>query len=501
MKSVGQQRRSFSYLSAIENNVGHVQKNRSFNPSDSTTRDMKKDNNDNIQKTILNLSQRMSDDYSLTPKICSILLKWNEEWKQQQRQDKQHHRPNKNAATAAASWKGIFTKSNLLHEVEESIIALQLLKNWLDNDYGNINTDDKYNSKRQHKHQPRKVTIVDVCCGKGLLATLASYLFANDCRISSQIIMFDKDTKVNWSHIHAANKNAVAENRPIIEYRRCNLFEMDNILEWLSSSSSSSSSRSSLSDDDDDAEQETKQEEEEILAMVGIHLCKNLSPTFVGIANSLGASKVPFICLAPCCLPRIVLQGRNNNDNDNSDYNESSKVLHLDVATYESPLARQTRLIAAKNRQNAKQRKTPCLLCQSTNHKIQSCPDLSKYTQQEQLDLIQKAAESEPCWRCGELGHTKANCPSTQTSNIPSRISRPITSLDVSHIMSTTTTTARSGDDPFETYCKALSTTIELNKTHIYKSKLDRTDSHHQDKHMNNWNRNRKSIYIVASKH
>ncbi len=42
------------------------------------------------------------------------------------------------------------------------------------------------------------------------------------------------------------------------------------------------------------------------VALVGIHLCNLLSPSCIGIANSLGPEKFPFICMAPCCLPRVV---------------------------------------------------------------------------------------------------------------------------------------------------------------------------------------------------
>jgi hypothetical protein len=41
------------------------------------------------------------------------------------------------------------------------------------------------------------------------------------------------------------------------------------------------------------------------LAVVGIHLCKMLSPRCVGVFNCLGAAKAPFLLLAPCCMPKV----------------------------------------------------------------------------------------------------------------------------------------------------------------------------------------------------
>jgi hypothetical protein len=370
--------------------------------------------NENILKTVAGLSKSMAH-HSLTPKVSSILVRWSEEWKEQRE-----------------AW-GLLNKPNLLHEVEESMVALELLMDWMD---------------QQARGQP--LAIVDVCCGKGVFSMLASYLFEGDSRIC-RLVMMDKDSNVDWGHIHVANKDAKSSNRPVIEAHQCNLFEIDETIEWLSLYN-------------------------ERLGLVGIHLCKNLSPTLVGIANALGPSKAPFLCLAPCCLPRVVLQGRH-------------KEQVLEVASYESPMERQARLVAADRRKNARRRKIPCLLCESTNHRIQQCPHLPA-AHEEQLALFQRAAALEPCWKCGELGHTKKNCPSKQESSIPAMIPRPVVKLNVSHIIS--------DNNPFGKYCKELSTTVERESVCLFESKLELTESSRQE-HRNNWNRKRKTIYIVAA--
>ena len=38
---------------------------------------------------------------------------------------------------------------------------------------------------------------------------------------------------------------------------------------------------------------------------MGIHLCKSLSSACIGMFNTLGPTKAPFLVLAPCCLPRL----------------------------------------------------------------------------------------------------------------------------------------------------------------------------------------------------
>ncbi|CAJ1957146.1 unnamed protein product [Cylindrotheca closterium] len=374
-------------------------------------------------------------DHPLTSDVIRILKSWGSEWMD------------------VPSQRNVINKPNLLHEIEESMIAIGMFVEWLDD------------SSPRMESSKQAVVFVDICCGKGICSLLASYLFENDSRVSKIIMMDKPDNKLSqnghldWSHIVHANENAVSEQRPFIEARKENLFETDSIIKWLSTARGS-----------------------DPMALVGIHLCKNLSPTFVGIANALGASQVPFLCLAPCCLPRVVVQGRNNHRNK------------LEVAQYEAPLQRQARLKAAQLRRNARQRHSKatreCILCQSTKHAVRQCPKLVSYSIAQQCEILERAAAMEPCWKCGQLGHRRKDCLSKQESSIPALIPQPVLHKNVSHIMGTA--------NPFASYCQLLSTTIDRESISLFESDLEKTESSLLE-HGSNWNRYRKTIYIVAN--
>jgi hypothetical protein len=86
-----------------------------------------------------------------------------------------------------SEWQSLLNKRSLLHEVEESIVALQFLVDWLD--------------ERCMKNDNTAVILVDVCCGKGILSMLASYLFRGKTLTHvSSIIMLDKQQDINWNH-------------------------------------------------------------------------------------------------------------------------------------------------------------------------------------------------------------------------------------------------------------------------------------------------------------
>lgn len=391
-----------------------------------------KNSNHHIWSTIERLSETMTD-HPLTSDVIHILEKWGSEW------------------ADIASQRNVINNKNLLHEIEESMIAIGKFIEWLDS--SNID------------FSKQSVLFMDICCGKGICSLLASYLFENDNRVS-KIIMIDKPENelsengiLDWSHVVHANEYAITERRPLIETRKANLFETDEIIDWLSTVRGN-----------------------DPMAFIGIHLCKNLSPTFVGIANTLGATEVPFLCLAPCCLPRVVVQGRNNHRNK------------LEVAQYEHPLQRQARLKAAQLRCNAKTRHSKttreCLLCKSTNHTVRQCPELASYSSAEQFEILERATALEPCWKCGQLGHVKKDCPSKQESSIPALVPKPMMQMNVSHIMDT--------ENPFVSYCQLLSTTIDRESISLFESELERTESSLLE-HGSNWNRYRKTIYIVAS--
>ncbi len=363
-------------------------------------------------------------------------------------------------------WQGLLNKSNMLHEVEESILAIHFLQ-------------EQWNNQNPIQNQ-RNVILVDVCCGKGVFSLLTSYFFANKNQqqqhhknkvvVLEKIIMLDKDPKLRWDHIEASNIDAATTNRsekddsrPFIEcWPRFNLHDVDEVVQRLETQLTTSTTSTSSAE----------------LAMVGIHLCKTLSPTCIGIANLLGPQQCPNLILAPCCLPRVVVQSKFNNNKSNS---KSQKV--LEVKQYETKQQKQERTLARERRKMAMVRGRAI---QSDNDDGTSSTDSTN--------------TMGACWKCGEFGHVKANCPSNQSTSKPSLIQPPTIILDISGILQT--------KQPFGSYCQLLSTSIQRQSVVVQETGL--TNNHmvvgakQQSKQTNkqeanNWNRDRKSMYIVAS--
>lgn len=369
------------------------------------------------------LNAPVDDTRELTRKVVSILRRWGKNW------------------SGKKGWMGFLNKNSLLHEVEESIVSLESLIRWMD------------------ENRPSDgITIVDVCCGKGVFSLLTSYVFEDDPRVE-KIIMLDKAT-INWSHVKAANKDASMEKRPLIElWGGCNLHEIDQVVDRLEAVGTP-------------------------LALVGIHLCKTLSPTCIGIVNAMGPSRCPFLCLAPCCLPRVITSqaGKKKGKDKNP---------IIEVPQYETPQERKARRVARQRRDGAMKRgltKSLCYLCKSPGHPIHKC-GLLPANEKERIDIFHKAAAATPCWKCGVVGHFKADCPSDQVAGKPSLILRPMARMDVSTVIES--------DKPFDTYCSLLAGTIQLDRVLLIETGLVNNDVKHQE---GNWNSGRKSIYIVATK-
>jgi hypothetical protein len=347
--------------------------------------------------------------------------------------------------------KSFLNKRNLHHEVEESIVALHHLRKW-------AMVDSKL----------EKFIAVDVCCGKGCFSVLLSYLarshWKNEFENLDRIVLLDREsTAIDWSHIELANDSHEIDNRPFLElWKGTNLFEYDELIERFQALQSP-------------------------LALTGIHLCRNLSPSLAGLANGLGREVAPYLCLAPCCLPRLARS---------TGMEASART--IPVAAFETPLYRSTRLQAARQRK-VTQRRSHCYVCQG-DHAVRDCPRQLDYSsQQEWADTVKESLLSLPCWNCGQPGHAKSECTKPAIATLP----QAMLAMDVLPVMSSTT-----GAPSFKDYCGILSQHIQdavtvevvdtglVSKSHEETGTTTTTTTTTQA----SWNANRKSVFIVVSR-
>lgn len=325
-------------------------------------------------------------------------------------------------------------------------MALHLFQTWLD---------------KRPENSKSPVTLVDVCCGKGITSLLASYLF----RELYQVVALDKNANINFHHIKAANLNATDAGRPRIEiWGDTNLHDIDPLVERLGAIGTT-------------------------LAFIGIHLCKNLSPAAVGVANNLpGVCK--FLMLAPCCLPRQARNYAKFKCGPVEGQRFASFI--IPVRVHESEEDRKLRFEANSRRANAKKRfaSMPCILCDEI-HPIKKC-SLLPCGETERLEIFRRAEELSPCWKCGELGHKKELCQEVQDSAKPRLALPPTVELDVA--------TIEEEESLFEGYCNLLTTSIQMTDIKVIDVGMENSAAIlNNSANHDNWNAGRKSIYIVAS--
>lgn len=377
-------------------------------------------------------------------------------------------------------WKSLLNKRSLRHEIEESIVALHHLREWRKSRVSTATISSSF-------------IAVDVCCGKGVFSTLLSYLVPQ-CSLCyaglSRIILLDKNEEINWDHIQAANANHTLEKRPFLElWSGTNLHEHDIMMErLLLASVSTASSISTMAEvtKEDDASSTP-------LAITGIHLCKTLSPALVGIVNALGKETAPYLCLAPCCLP-------------------GTRHQQLAIPLYEGPLQRQARMAVAKAKketQKEKQRTFACFVCQG-NHHVKSCPERINYATEAEWDQVVSAGmlkRKVPCWKCGKVGHRQSDC-TVDPSSIPISMGQQVVETIQQHDQprmlwdfASVVTATPQNQQPFEAYCDALSKLVQQTSTvRVMDSGLTSSPSaaHNAVEQENNWNQNRKSLFITA---
>lgn len=337
------------------------------------------------------------------------------------------------------SWMSLLDKKSLLHEMEESIVAIDhLLK-------GTEGINKKY-------------IAVDVCAGKGLFSFVLSYLKPANIK---RIVLLEK-ASINWVHIEAANETAEEEGRPHIDiWSNTNLHDYDYVLERLISLPHP-------------------------VAMTGIHLCKLLSPSFCGLVNGLGKEKCLYACLAPCCLPRVVTMQKKKKKRDST-----SSTFTISIQLEESEEQRKSRQDYMRRRSRKKRKPSggPCFHCHDEKHGTTECPILATLPDDERIAVLQAEHISiVPCFNCLQYGHFKIACPVPMTRANPPPKTPPMLPLNVSNVLNT--------ERPFSTYCHLLAGSLQNRELSIKEADLKNSDKQHQD---GNWNSERKSIFIVAT--
>lgn len=358
-----------------------------------------------------------------TVQVVSILRLWGNTW------------------AGNPAWKSLLNKNSLVHEAEESIVALFHLHEWI-----------------QSRQVKTTVTVVDLCCGKGLFSMLLSYmvgLYWKDSGISN-IVLLDKSVAIDWHHIDAANETALAENRPHLDlWKGVNLHKYDDLLDRFLQLNTT-------------------------LALVGIHLCKTLSPSAISLVHGLGQT-CQFLCLAPCCVPRVV----------------TSRVMSADrrriaIHQYESPAERSTRLTDMALRDRVLGRggaRQQCYVCWTHGHRVRDCPTLKEMHEDERRRVLKEAALVIPCWQCGKVGHYKVDCP--DAGAVWAYVEPPTRYWDIESVLTST--------HPFEHYCQVLAECLPSTSTVVsYDTGLKNAKVQEHDPSELNWNQGRKSIYIVA---
>ena len=172
-------------------------------------------------------------------------------------------------------------------QVEEAIVPLRALIRHFEEQADSIACDDA---------ALPLVDVADLCCGKGFFGMLLSYIAAwhplLQGRIGS-IVLVEKNLKVRWEHIEAANADVAAADSasnadviravlPIMVWRGANIHDEAFEIQLHHHC------------------KPPGQPQARRLLLVGIHLCRRLSSRFVELVNSLGPRLVVKAVLAPC---------------------------------------------------------------------------------------------------------------------------------------------------------------------------------------------------------
>lgn len=373
---------------------------------------------------------RLSAYASTASQVSCVLREWGRGW----------------ASNPAMS--SFFRSPNaLLHETEESIVALDCFRQW---------------TLKQQWPLRKSLVIVDVCCGKGyfsmFLAHLATTFWAEQDAgtnrpLISKIILLDKSSTsdINWQHIDIANNEAGSKRPKLLLWPSTNLHDYDDLVDKFVGQVQSPTT---------------------LLAMIGIHLCKELTLSFCSLANGMG-QKLAYASVAPCCLPRRVTKRLGGNKN-------------LTVFRHESTKDRQRRIDYTALRRLSR----CCFLCNAKDHLVRQCPSFPSDAN-EQSRILQQAILQTPCWTCSVVGHFASDCP------MPSA-TRPSATPPSFHV---NTDSVMLQDDPFTAYCRIIAAEcLEIGQGQVVESGLTRNTPAGAAEEQKHWNASRKSVFIVATR-
>ena len=377
---------------------------------------------------------------------------------------------------------GLLNKRTLLHEVEECVVALHFLLEWLETDgsdpeHCSRNGAEASEAAESSAVEAKLITVVDLCAGKGVFSCLLSYVAGRGAgwpaapaavapephdaalaRLSvlaarvSRIIAVEKQRDVDWAHLERANvdvdtrcsgegsaTSAVTDNdapdsgAPDVGAPRSSQYGWASIPITV---------RAGVDIHDEALEEELRAMPGRVV-LVGVHLCKQLSPRCVELRNALGPAKAPLMVLAPCCLPPL----------------RAGQAIRVGVFESEAdraarrataPLPPPPRGHGGPNRPDDARRRalllrgTVCAHCGARGHRFGACPALAADDVDAESDgagaggeergdsaggseaaaaaarreaqiaerrrAVQAAVLRSPCWRCGVPGHNKAQC-------------------------------------------------------------------------------------------
>jgi hypothetical protein len=208
--------------------------------------------------------------------------------------------------TGSATWQQSFlNRKGLLHEIEEAFVPLQTLFDYLhqldETRRVHESADVGGGLSGEMGNEYKKLTIFDVCCGKGYFTMLAAFILAKHENLLDHIeslVMLDKQSDIIWDHVAEANElfkmkmfHPSSDTPPLPLSVRTDCLKIEawagvNIFD--ESFTKILASRSGNSN----------------IALIGIHLCRRLSSRFVELKNCFHPS-IAISILAPCCVPIV----------------------------------------------------------------------------------------------------------------------------------------------------------------------------------------------------